>query len=140
MRAALERWARRRVAAHADRDAHALRAAGALLADPSLAVSALADSIGWSARRLHREITATCGYGPKTLQRIVRMQRTLRLARRRERAFPAAPLRLATLALDAGYADQAHMTRELRDLTGLTPRELLSRRRADVGRWMDELD
>jgi AraC-like DNA-binding protein len=135
MRAALERWARRRLDVRADRDAPALVAASALLADPSRTVSALADSLGWSARRLHREITATCGYGPKMLQRIVRMQRTLRLARRR-----AAPLRLATLALDAGYADQAHMTRELRDLTGFTPRELLPRQRADVGRWMDELD
>jgi AraC-like DNA-binding protein len=140
MRAALERWARRQLAVRQDRDARALRAAGALLADPSLTVTTLGDSLGWSARRLHREITATCGYGPKMLQRIVRMQRTLRLARRRERAFPATPLRLATLAFDAGYADQAHMTRELRDLTGFTPRELLARRRADVGRWMDELD
>jgi AraC-like DNA-binding protein len=140
MRAALERWARRRMTVHGDRDARALRAAGALLADPSLTIGALAESLGWSTRRLHREITATCGYGPKMLQRIVRMQRTLRLARRRDRAFRGMPLRLATLALDAGYADQAHMTRELRDLTGFTPRELLARRRADVGRWMDELD
>jgi AraC-like DNA-binding protein len=74
------------------------------------------------------------------LQRIVRMQRTLRLARRRARTLRANPLPLASLALDAGYADQAHMTRELRDLTGFTPRELLTRQRADVGRWMDELD
>ncbi|HTK49949.1 MAG TPA: AraC family transcriptional regulator [Gemmatimonadaceae bacterium] len=140
MRAALERWARRRLAPRADRDAGALRAAAALLVDPTLTVGALGHSLGWSARRLHREITATCGYGPKMLQRIVRMQRTLRLARRRARTLRANPLPLASLALDAGYADQAHMTRELRDLTGFTPRELLTRQRADVGRWMDELD
>jgi AraC-like DNA-binding protein len=46
--------------------------------------------------------------------------------------------RLARLALDAGYADQAHMTRDFRDLTGFTPRELLARTNADVGRWLDE--
>ena len=45
---------------------------------------------------------------------------------------------LAMLALDAGYADQAHMTRDFRDLTGFTPRELLARPGADVGRWLDE--
>jgi AraC-like DNA-binding protein len=32
---------------------------------------------------------------------------------------------VAGLAIDAGYADQAHLTRECRRLTGLTPRELL---------------
>jgi hypothetical protein len=30
------------------------------------------------------------------------------------------------------------MTREFRDLTGFTPRALLARSRADVGRWLDE--
>jgi AraC-like DNA-binding protein len=40
--------------------------------------------------------------------------------------------------VDAGYADQAHMTREFRDLTGFTPRQLLGRAVADVGRWLDE--
>jgi hypothetical protein len=29
------------------------------------------------------------------------------------------------------------MTREFRDLTGFTPRELLAQARADVGRWLD---
>jgi AraC-like DNA-binding protein len=33
---------------------------------------------------------------------------------------------LATLAAEAGYADQAHLTRECRRLTGRTPAELLA--------------
>jgi AraC-like DNA-binding protein len=33
---------------------------------------------------------------------------------------------LATLALRLGYADQAHMTRELKALAGVTPREIVS--------------
>jgi AraC-like DNA-binding protein len=135
-RAALERWVRGRLAERLDRDALALRAAHALVADATLSVAALGDALGWSPRRLHREITATCGYGPKLLQRIVRLQRTLRLARRR--ALANRRPTLAMLAVDAGYADQAHMTREFRDLTGETPRELLSRGQADVGRWLDE--
>jgi AraC-like DNA-binding protein len=89
--------------------------------------------LGWSPRRLHRELTTTCGYGPKTLQRILRLQRVVRSARR---GVPRARS-LSRLALDAGYADQAHMTREFRDLTGFTPRELLCRDGADVGRWLD---
>jgi AraC-like DNA-binding protein len=134
-RAALERWVTGRLGARLDRDALTLRAAHALVADRELSVAALGDTLGWSARRLHREITATCGYGPKLLQRIVRLQRTLRFARRR--AMTNRRPTLAMLALDVGYADQAHMTREFRDLTGFTPRELLERSRADVGAWME---
>ena len=135
-RSALEQWVRERFARRIDRDALMLRAARALVADRTLSVAALGDRLGWSPRRLHREMTATCGYGPKTLQRIVRMQRTLRLAR--HRALARRRPTLAMLALDAGYADQAHMTRDFRDLTGFTPRELLARSSADVGRWLDD--
>jgi AraC-like DNA-binding protein len=134
-RAALEQWVRERLARRIGRDVLALRAAHALVADPALSVAALGDRLGWSPRRLHREMTATCGYGPKTLQRIVRMQRTLRMALHRALAHRRPTL--AMLALDAGYADQAHMTRDFRDLTGFTPRELLARSSADVGRWLD---
>ena len=136
MRAALERWVRRRLAERLDDDALPLRAAHALVVDDAVSVASLGDVLGWSPRRLHREITATCGYGPKLLQRIVRLQRTLRLARRR--ALANRRPTLAMLAIDSGYADQAHMTREFRDLTGFTPRELLARPGADVGAWMDE--
>ncbi|HEV7993845.1 MAG TPA: helix-turn-helix domain-containing protein [Gemmatimonadaceae bacterium] len=146
MRAALERWVRARLARDPHRDADALAAANALVSGRARTVRELGAAFGWSARRVHREITATCGYGPKTLQRIVRMQRVVRRAvtcgtewgvagdgsRSHHRTPP-----LARLALDAGYADQAHMTRDFRDLTGYTPRELLARVNADVGRWLD---
>jgi len=36
-----------------------------------------------------------------------------------------APVSLAGAAFDAGYADQAHLARECRTLTGLTPRQLI---------------
>lgn len=68
-----------------------------------------------SERTLRRHCDAAFGYGPKTLARILRFQRFLRLAR--------APgmTGLAALAVEAGYADQAHLTREARRLAGLTP-------------------
>jgi transcriptional regulator GlxA family with amidase domain len=96
-------------------------------------IDRLADQLGWSARRLHRRFFAACGYGPKMLQRILRLQRAIRLAR--AGTHPA--MGLAGLAREAGFADQAHMTRDFRALTGLTPRGLLARWNAEVGRWLE---
>ncbi|HEX7981285.1 MAG TPA: AraC family transcriptional regulator, partial [Gemmatimonadaceae bacterium] len=139
LRSALEAWARARISSRIDRDAAALRAARRLVIDRTATVRDVARDFGWSERRLHREITATCGYGPKTLQRIVRLQRALRASRAGVATRPPslAPT-LSRLAFDAGYSDQAHMTREFRDLTGFTPRQLLGRWVTDVGTWMDE--
>ena len=54
------------------------------------------------------------GYGPKTLQRIFRFQRMVG-------QLHAADTGLAGLA---GYADQAHLSRESRRLAGLSPGQL----------------
>ena len=67
-------------------------------------------------RRLHRHCRAAVGYGPKMLERVLRFQRARRLARDTHC--------LATVAALAGYADQAHMTRESRRLAGRTPSDL----------------
>jgi transcriptional regulator GlxA family with amidase domain len=77
-------------------------------------VATLARLLEVGERRLHRRFTAAVGYGPKTFQRVMRLQRLLALARR----GPRSPARGAMLAADAGYADQAHLARELRALTG----------------------
>ena len=60
-----------------------------------------------SARQLHRRFVAALGYGPKTLQRILRFQAFLALSHAH-----ADDGSLARLAADAGYADQAHLERE----------------------------
>ncbi|MEV5546296.1 helix-turn-helix transcriptional regulator [Streptomyces sp. NPDC052309] len=83
-------------------------------------VAATADELGVNARQLHRRSLAAFGYGPKTLARVLRLQRALALAR--------TGLPLAETAARAGFADQAHLTREFGDLAGATPRELLGRR------------
>ena len=67
-------------------------------------------------RRLHRHCLAAVGYGPKMLERVLRFQRARRLARDTGS--------LATVAVLAGYADQAHLTRESRRLAGRTPSDL----------------
>jgi AraC-like DNA-binding protein len=87
-------------------------------------VGAVADELGFGARRLHRTSLARFGYGPKTLARVLRLQRALALAR--------AGVPLAGTAVRAGYADQAHLTRDVRALTGRTPSELLGERREQV--------
>jgi AraC-like DNA-binding protein len=69
-------------------------------------------------RQLRRRFADAVGYGPKQLERVLRLQRFLALSR-----TPAAPP-LAVLALAAGYADQAHLGRECRDLAGVTPAAL----------------
>jgi AraC-like DNA-binding protein len=76
--------------------------------------------LGFSPRTLRRRCQEAFGYGPKTLDRILRFQRFLRLSR--EITQP----RLAALAFEAGYADQAHLTREVRRLSGFSPAAILS--------------
>lgn len=90
-----------------------------LAANPQGRVHDLGRVLHISDRQLQRRMLAASGYPPKTLHRILRFQRLLALAARGD-----APL--STLALRAGYADQAHMTRELRDLSGRPPTSLLA--------------
>ncbi|MDX3311388.1 helix-turn-helix domain-containing protein [Streptomyces sp. NPDC054884] len=84
-------------------------------------VAATADELGIGARQLHRRSLNAFGYGPKTLARILRLQRALAMARE---GMP-----YADTAARAGYADQAHLSREVREFTGATLGHLLLRRR-----------
>ncbi|KQU86151.1 MULTISPECIES: helix-turn-helix domain-containing protein [Ensifer] len=78
----------------------------------------LAQTTGTSERTLRRRCHEHFGYGAKTLDRILRLQRFLATCRSDVEAS------LSALALDTGYADQAHLTRETRELTSLSPREI----------------
>ncbi|MEV0596622.1 helix-turn-helix domain-containing protein [Nonomuraea cavernae] len=81
-----------------------------------LSVHEVAWQLGYSERQFHRRSVAGFGYSPKTLQRIVRFQRALRLAR--------SGVPLAEVALISGYADQAHLSHEVKRLSGVSPRRL----------------
>jgi AraC-like DNA-binding protein len=87
-------------------------------------VGGLGDALGISERQLRRRFHDAVGYGPKTLARVLRLQRVLALAARRGAPRGGLP----RLALDAGYADQAHMTAELTRLAGQPPGRLLATR------------
>jgi AraC-like DNA-binding protein len=86
-------------------------------------VGDIAEDLGLSARHLRRLVLASTGLEPRTLSRIARFQRFLDLSDR------AAEPSLADLAARAGYADQAHLAREVRALSGLTPSALVAERR-----------
>jgi AraC-like DNA-binding protein len=116
-RALLARVLHERIAAH-HLDEAVLAAARTLERGPDR-VTDVAERVGLSDRSLHRRFVRQVGYGPKTFARVMRLRRFLALG---EEAGGG----LATLAAEAGYADQAHLTRECRRLTGRTPAELLA--------------
>ncbi|MFE2878113.1 helix-turn-helix domain-containing protein [Streptomyces roseus] len=109
--AGLERLARGRAARSAPPDPLASRVAAGLRAGES--VAAVAAVVGLGPRQLHRRSLDAFGYGPRTLGRVLRLQRALELVRR--------GLPQAEVAHRAGYADQAHLAREVRALAGTTP-------------------
>ncbi|MFS8197444.1 helix-turn-helix domain-containing protein [Streptomyces sp. CWNU-52B] len=115
--AALEAVALER-AARTDPPDPRLRAVVAALS-AGRSVAATADRVGWSERQLHRRALAAFGYGPKTLSRVLRLGRALELARD---GLPP-----AEVAATTGYADQAHLSREVRELAGATLGVLLRR-------------
>ncbi|MFD4629204.1 helix-turn-helix domain-containing protein [Streptomyces sp. NPDC058284] len=80
-------------------------------------VAGAAAAAGVNVRLLHRRSLPAFGYGPKTLGRILRLQRALALAR--------GGLPYADTAAAAGFADQAHLARDVKELTGLALTRLL---------------
>ncbi len=84
----------------------------------------LSATLQLSTRSLRRLCHAQFGYGPKMLERILRLQRWLALARAQPRAG------LAALAIDGGYADQSHLSREVRALAGIGAAQLCAQWRA----------
>lgn len=82
-------------------------------------VAATADELGLGARQLHRRSLVAFGYGPKMLARVLRLQRALGLARQ--------GLPFAETAALTGFADQAHLARDVKELAGLRLGQLLGR-------------
>jgi len=90
----------------------------ASLAEGNTPVRSIAAHVGLGERQLHRRCLDAFGYGAKTLTRIMRMRKALDHAR--------AGVPLARTAATAGYADQAHLARDVRALTGRTLTRLLA--------------
>jgi AraC-like DNA-binding protein len=94
-----------------------------------LSVGGLAAELGWSRRHLVERFREQIGLPPKTMARVLRFQRGLRLLT--ANASPRAGRSWAEVAVLCGYYDQAHLNRDFRALAGCTPTELLAARLPD---------
>ena len=94
--------------------AHASR----MLGDPRARAEDVAVKVGISTRQLRRRCHDTVGYGPKTLQRVLRFRRFVS-------RIDAGDADLAAIAADVGYSDQAHLTRDCAEMAGRTPAVLV---------------
>lgn len=86
------------------------------LLEMGTSVRETAKAVGLSERQLARRFEARVGVGPKTFGRVMRLQHAT--------SAIASGLSAAAAASLAGYADQAHFTRDARDLAATTPRTL----------------
>ena len=87
-------------------------------------IEATASYVGMGLRSFQTRFLECVGLGAKEYARLLRLQLTIR-------ALDGDELPLSQLAVDAGFADQAHATRELARLTGLTPARLRAALRSD---------
>lgn len=101
-----------------DPDPAVLAAVRWLASHPNSRVEQLSQQAGISYRQLRRRFSAAIGYPPKMFQSVLRFQRFLNFVGN----SPKQPL--ADIAAAAGYADQAHMTREVRRFANCTPTAL----------------
>jgi AraC-like DNA-binding protein len=109
-------WLEDRALSHRQQSRAALRAArGAMLlrADPGADIDDVARQQHVSRRQLERDFECWLGTSPRHLSQVVRVQQVAREVH--------AGSRLAEAAAAAGFGDQPHMTRVVRQLTGLTP-------------------
>jgi AraC-like DNA-binding protein len=92
-----------------------------------LPIGAVAAHVQLGERQLERLFDERVGIGPKAFARVLRMERALAAFE----SFPSEPW--ARIAVASGYTDQAHLTREFRALTGLTPVALAKARSQPQG-------
>jgi AraC-like DNA-binding protein len=101
-----------------NRDAlRAARVAMRLCAEPTAAMDRVADEQHVSRRQIERDFSRWLGVSPRHLSQVARVQGVARRAH--------AGASLADAAADLGFADQSHMNRVVRQLTGVTPREFV---------------
>jgi AraC-like DNA-binding protein len=98
--------------------------ASALIADSVRAVGLASKAAGVGDRHYRRVFRAQHGLSPRQYRRVLRIDRMLR------RLHPQ-PWESDPYEADPEFADQAHMIREFKALTGVTPGQYLQRKRSD---------
>ncbi len=99
----------------------------------NLALRLVASGRGHSLRQLERRIKQWSGQSQRSLRQMKRGEQAFFAVRR---ALEAGEVVWSTLALETGYADQAHFCRETRRLTGCSPAELRERILHDEAFWL----
>jgi AraC-like DNA-binding protein len=94
-------------------------------------VNALARELGCSRKHLSVRFRREFGVTPKLFARVARFDHAVQLMRRDRVAS------LAALAMDCGYADQAHLTRDFCEFAGSPPAAFLRRKLPDEGGFVD---
>lgn len=97
-----------------------------------LALRAATSGLGRSVRQVERRIKQWAGQPLRELRGISRAERAFFQS---IHADQAQRVSLSDLAADNGYADQSHMTRETRKITGFAPEELRKRIQTDEAFW-----
>ncbi|QBE63868.1 AraC family transcriptional regulator [Pseudoduganella lutea] len=98
----------------------------------SLAMRAALSGAGRSARMAERRVRAWAGHPLRTLRRLARVEESLLAARDEHQAGHVS---LSDVALRSGYSDQAHLSREARELVGSSPREIIRLAQTDESYW-----
>jgi AraC-like DNA-binding protein len=112
------------------------RVAHPLVPDPALAfavaalergaaVSAVAERLGITGKRLGHRFGERIGLPPKRFARVRRFQRVL------GSITPGVPVDWARIAAERGFCDQAHLIHDFRSLSGLSPSQYRPRSPAD---------
>ena len=96
-----------------------------------IGVNTLAQEIECSRKHLTVRFRRQFGVSPKLFGRVARFDRAVQLMRRDRVAS------LAELAMDCGYADQAHLTRDFCEFAGSPPGAFLRRKLPDEGGFAD---
>ncbi len=109
-----------RIAAGPEADPRTLEAWRMLLREGAR-VGRVADTLGMSRKHLFELFRRDIGLSPKSVARIVRFRRAV------ERLQTGATERLADLAFDCGYADQAHFNRDFTAFAGESPGAIRAR-------------
>jgi methylphosphotriester-DNA--protein-cysteine methyltransferase len=101
---------------------------GQLSADPTRPVSDIATGVGVSHGYLDRQFSEQVGLSPRTLARILRMRRLL------EVIDVYGSVEWADKAAELGWFDQAHLIRDFKRHTGVTPSQYVSAQRSTYDR------
>lgn len=117
---------RERRAASAPTDRRVAAAVTLMRSRPEIKIDDVCRSIGVSARQLRRLFVDAVGLSPKGLQRILRLQSVLAVARPLTGGQRPPFLNWAAVSVDAGYYDQAHFVNDFRAWAGLSPNRYLA--------------